>query len=444
MEKNPPYNVRKFLFILFPVSLIVTCLAFNFSISNHFSNKTINSDEVLYDSIAMAILNGNNYYMEGAEKVDIGHEVTPFYSCFVAAAYFVGGVNHRNPYILNVILNCFTIILLFLTISLITKEFFLSFLFSFVFIFYYPLWRMNYTILMEVTTVFFFSLGIYLFTQYYYKKKNKYIYFSTAVFSLVCLINNRFIVLLFVLLTFLLFITIIKKYKLGKTFIIPVLIAFLTLSPWFIRQYIEYKQFVFFTPTWNNVVADKIGFFKKINIKTDADYKSDSKPLTYSEYVQELRSESLGELQQIRISAFTAEKYKEVIDRHNYNGNLYFDRLKKYFTLYYKDFQFQSPTDFRLIAPSSKTYKLVQLLILLPLFIFSLLGVLIAIKKREMIIIFLTMLFLSHVVLHVSIHYIERYRLTILPVLLIIAAYGFLNIIPILSYSRRGDYALLN
>jgi hypothetical protein len=255
------------------------------------------------------------------------------------------------------------------------------------------------------------------------------LYLTTGIFSIVTLINNRFIVLFFAFFICLLIYTIIKKYNLLKTCIIPLLIVFIILSPWFIRQYFYYDQFVFFTPTWNNVVADKLGFLKRVNVTTDADIKLPDKPYNYQDYINCLRSFNTIETQNKRISAFTTEKYNELIKKHDKQENIRLYRLREYFSLYNTDFQFIAPNDYRLNAPATSQHKLVQLFILLPIFIFSLVGFIIALRKKEVIIIMLAGLFFSHLLLHTMIHYIERYRLTILTVLVIIASYGFVNLI---------------
>ena len=431
-------KLKKMIPVILAVILIITCILLNMVMSKrYYSEKTgqLIGDQALYHSIALGILNSHSYYLSGNQKVDIGQAVSPFYPALVAVAYYIGGVNVKNPYILNVFFNCLTIILIFLTIKLITQKNLTSFLFSFIFIFYYPLWSMNFSIMMEVTTVFCLSLTIYLFTKYCYDKKIKYLYFSTAAFSILCLINNRFTVLLIVFIAFLLFYVLLNKNGSLKTFIMPVLIVIFTISPWFIRQYIVYDQFIVFTPLWNNVLAEKIGLIERINIPSGADDKASEKPLKYEEYIEDLKSYNTADIQQTRISAFTLEKYKKLIYKSSNYENIYMARLKKYFTLYYKDFQFVGPKDYRLVAPSSMPYKMVQILILLPLFLLSLLGIFMALKNRELFILFMIALFFSHVLLHVLVHYIDRYRLTIIPVLLIIAAYGFSEALKMLKKS---------
>jgi len=421
---------------LLPLSLALICISFNILISGHYLHKDLSSDETLYNRIAIALIDGDNYYLSGGSKVDLGIEVTPFYSAFVAATYIIGGENHRNPIILNVLFNCLTILLLFYIIKMITNNIYISFISSFVFIFYFLMWGHNFAVMMEITTVFFLTLTIYLYCKYYYKKTISFLYWSVAAFSILTLINNRFIVLFAAFWVFQFFRTILEKINFRKSLIIPVIISIILIAPWFIRQYLVYNQFVFFTPTWNNVVADKIGILKKVNVRTDADGVEMNEPNDYNYYSEELKKE-YGENDKLRgSSAFTIEKYNELAGKRNIGENIFLSRLKNYFNLYNRDFKFQGPNDFRLEVPSGTPFKIVQLFILLPLFIFSFLGIAIAFYKRDWIIILFGLFFFSHVILHVMIHFIDRYRVTILPVLVIITGYCLNQVIEMIRKTK--------
>lgn len=424
---------EKFQKIILPLSLVITCIFFNILISGHYSHKDLSYDEKLYNWIALAIAHGENYYIEGDNKVDISIEVTPFYSAFVAATYLVGGEIQRNPIILNIILNCLTILLLFFTIKLITQNVFVSFFTSFTFIFYFLLWGLNFSIMMEIITVFCLTTFLYFYSQYYIIKVDSFLYWSSAIFSFLALINNRFIVLLAIFLVFQFMKSIFEKKSFQKLFIYPTIIAILVISPWFIRQAIVFNQFVFFTPTWNNVVANNLGILNKVPVTTDADAEVNTinKPNNYSYYAEVLKKD-YGEDDPIRgPHAFTTEKYNNLVKNINYQESKYWTRFKRYFTLYYKDFEI-SPNDYRLFAPTGIPSKLIQLFILFPLLLFSFLGIIIAIKKKDGLILLLGLLFFSHLLLHVVIHFIPRYRLTILPVLVIISSYSITHLLKIL------------
>jgi hypothetical protein len=414
---------------LLSIILVSICLIFNFYISRHYSHNDLYSDEKLYSWIAHALLKGDNFYIEGESQIDIGYEVTPFYPALVAFTFIFGGENQMNPIILNIIFNCLTIILIFHLAILLTKNYYLSFLIILGFIFYFLLWGYNFHVLMEITTVFFLTLSLYLYSKYFYTGKYSLLYQSCVAFSILCLINNRFIVLFSTFLFCHFLISLINKANFQKSFIIPVLIAFTLISPWFLRQYLVYDQFVFFTPTWNNVVANKLGILNRVNVDTDADNIAIPQPFDYEYYVKDL-DERYGQDNQLRGSdVFTPEKYAILVREFNYDENIYLNRAKRYFSLYNKDFNFTAPDDFRLKVPSTIPFKIIQIFILLPMFVFTLIGVLMAFSRKNWLIILFSVLFFAHLFLHVLIHYIDRYRVTVLPILLLISTYSINEIL---------------
>jgi 4-amino-4-deoxy-L-arabinose transferase-like glycosyltransferase len=255
--------------------------------------------------------------MEGNAKFDIGIEVTPFYSTIIAATYYIFGYNTRNVFILNIILNCFVIILLFRITLLITKQKIISFITSFVFIFYYLLWSMNFSLMMEVPTVLLLSLSTYYLGKYYYEQKIKFIYFATIIQAVLCLMNNRFIVLQFVFWALLFVYIIYKRMSWKSHFALPIVLFLFIISPWFIRQYVTYHNFVFFTPMWNNVIEQKFGLLKRIDVKTDVNNTTNRKqgPHSYSEYVDKINEKQKNRSGNTK--PFTLEKYNSLTSEIN-------------------------------------------------------------------------------------------------------------------------------
>jgi len=78
----------RFSFLL-PLSLIISFLIFNLLISNHYIHKDLKPDEVLYNSMAIAIMGGNNTFSFEEQNIDMGLEVTPFYPAAVAGSYLI-------------------------------------------------------------------------------------------------------------------------------------------------------------------------------------------------------------------------------------------------------------------------------------------------------------------------------------------------------------------
>lgn len=426
-------KIEKLQGIIFPIALVIACVLFNLVISNHYFHTKYSPDEMVYNNIALALLDGKSDFDWGNRtQIDIGQEVTPFYSAIVAFTYFIAP-SPWSPVIFNIILSCAAIILLFYTISNVTNNKLLSFLLSFGFIFYFPLWAYNYYIMMEITTVFFLSLLLFLLTRYFTTRQNKFLFLTTLAFSIFILINNRFIVLFGVYVIFMALYLVVKNRLDLKSFLLSLLLAIAVVSPWFIRQYKQYDQFVFFTPLWNNVVANKIGLFKPVDFISLEEPHKVTGPLTYEQFVSQSNSNSPSGA---NLAPLTRAEFKKLI-RENESRNIYLARIKRYFNLYSSKYIFYGPESIRLLPPSSKPYILIQLVLLLPIFFFSGIGIIIAILKKHWLMIMLSMFFISHLFLHMLIHYIDRYRLTILPVLLVLAAYGITEGIKLIAGYKK-------
>jgi hypothetical protein len=399
---------------LYVFALLILSVGFNLILSFHYYHTTLSPDEELYHSIAMAIINGESVAKVGIHTIGLGQEVTPFYSCFVAFTYFIN-LSFNSLIVAHITLSCLTIYLLFKTLLLITGRKLLSFLVAASFIFYFPLWAYNYYIMMEVPTVFMLAFTIYLLTRYFIKNTVWYLYSAVAAFSLLTLMNNRFAVLLIVLVSFILVKSIFNRYKM-RHFIYSSIIVGMIISPWFIRQYSTYQEFVLFTPLWHNLVAERTELFKKINIVSIEKTNENEFPPEYNKIVKNAEN---------RISY----KYYEQMIYDVQNSNILLLRLMRYFTLYDIDYKFLYSKDYRLIPPSSVEYRIIQLIYFLPLLFFTGIGVLQAFRIKNLLIILLSVLLTAHIILHVAIHFIQRYRLTVFPVMLIIAGYGLSQVV---------------
>ena len=414
----------KYVDVSMSLFLVGICILFNIVISHHYFHTAITgTDQSTYNGIALALLHGTNLAKVGNFTIDIGQEVTPFYSAFVAFTYYL----HPSIYsliILQVILNCASILLLFASLKILTQNKILSFFIALVFIFYFPLWGLNFYVMMEVPTVFLISLIIYLLVVFFRTNTIKNLYQAVAVFSFLVLMNNRFIVLFGVLFLFIAYLTFKKP---GITIIqlsIAALISILVISPWFVRQYNTYHQFVFFTPLWHNVLAKNNLLVNPIPIVSIEDQYEAKNVKSYEEYSQQLINSGYP-----ASKLMTKEKYLLVLN--NNNGKIYTERLLRYFTLYERDYNQLYSNSYTILPPSSLPFCVIQLVILLPLFLFSLAGAIIAFVKKDKFIILLVMFSISHICLHILINYIDRYRLSILPVLILLAAFGIYNILPI-------------
>lgn len=430
MKRVLPYLINKQKAVL-PTILVLTCLFLNVLLFQKYSDNKLSPDQNLYNAIATSILNGETMYCECDTYEDIGVKVTPFYSALVAFSYYIGGNHYTSPYILNVLFNCLTILLLYYTLNLISRHRFLSFILSFSLIFYYILWSLNFSIMMEVTTVFFISLCLYFIAKFYDTQKIKYLYFTSIFQAILCLINNRFIVLQIVFWMLLFIFIVFKQRVFIKNYFYSFVLFILVLSPWFIRQYIVYDQFVFFTPLWHNVIEKKFGIFDKVNISTDADNLRSitQSPLSYEDYLNDNASN-----ENFKMKSFTKERYLDLIDGvKNNNKSIVYENFVNYFTLYNNEFRFVNSKDFRLVSPSGMAKKYTQIIFLIPMIIMSGIAFIIAIRRKNYYLILLMAFFITHVLLFSFWGFIERYRLTIIPVLFILGSYGVIEFYKIIA-----------
>lgn len=405
--------------------LVFVSLIFNFFISGHYLHNEPEPDEVLYNSMALSIMEGRNTFGFEGQQIDIGQEVTPFYSALVSGAYLIKN-SRWSPLILNALLSCGSLILLFLIITGISDRLILSFLIVLGFSFYFPLWAYNFFIMMEILTIFLLSLTVYFIFRYFKENKAILLFSATIVFSVLVLVNNRFFVLLGVFFLVLIYQAFVVRSLHLKNVIYSFLITIMIIAPWFVRQIVVYDQFVLFTPKWNNLVSEKVGIFKPVNFISIEDMSDSYKLMDYNYYLKGIENDK-NKFSNIEIK-FTPEKFQETIRGRERIRSMYLARIARYFTLFDNDYKFLYPDSYRMTVPSSFPFKVIQLLVLLPLFVFSFIGFLFAILRKELFILCLSLFWFSHVVLHMLIHYIDRYRLTILPVLLIISAYGLFEL----------------
>ena len=420
--------------------LIISSLIFNFFISRHYFHKDLEPDEVLYNSIALSILDGRNTFGFEGRQIDIGQEVTPFYSAMVSGAYLIDKAEW-SPLVLNIVLSCATLILLFLIIIRITGKLIFSFLSVLVFSLYFPLWAYNFFIMMEILTIFLLSLSVFFILLYLKENRKLYLFLASIIFSVLVLVNNRFFVLLGVFFLLVLYQSFFAKTLAFKNAIYSFLISIVIIGPWFIRQIVVYDQFVFFTPKWNNLVSEKVGIFKSVNFTSIEDMSDSYKLMDYDYYLKGIENDK-NNFSNTKIK-FTPVKFQETIIGRERIRNIYLARIVRYFTLFDTDYKFLYPDSYRMTVPSSFPYKIIQVFVLLPLFVFSFVGFIIAIYRKELFILCLSVFWFSHIFLHALIHYIDRYRLTILPVLLIISAYGLFELLKGFKITRGAIYPTL-
>lgn len=435
-KKNIPYVM-----LLITFTICINCL---YSLRYYQEGKELSSDQELYKKIAISICEGKNYYFEGdKEKKDIGIEVAPAYSAIVAGLFKIFGVNNLVIYLFQIILNIICVVVLFGILScFLTQPF--AFIALLLFELYYPLWRMNFAVMFEITTVCLLITSLYFLQKAFQvddqSRPIKYFFNFFLFFGLMIFVNNRFIFHFAFICLFLIICGLQNKFFVKVT-LGGVVILCVILSPWLIRQYIFYDQFVLFTPTWNNVSYRAIGFPPKVPVLTDLDNVSaeNKSAWSYKEYIESFKK-TRGETKNYE-KDFTPEKYRAIIAKCDADRKLqtYLARIKLFWSPFILNYRFVDPSDFRIIMPSTGPKLVVGIFFLLPIMIFSILGMIFSVRKKNLFMMLLSILLTSHILLHTITHFIPRYRLTILPVIFILACYGISIVFPKLIIHKPNN-----
>ena len=137
--------------------LVALVISFNILISfRYFSDEmpTI-GDQALYYKIATKIIADRNISSQYVN--DIGAVIAPGYSFLLAGLFIFLGNNITYVYFLNILLHVLIALFLFSLMDRISNKLF-AWGFSIWLLLYYPIWRMNFQIMMEISSIFFMKI----------------------------------------------------------------------------------------------------------------------------------------------------------------------------------------------------------------------------------------------------------------------------------------------
>lgn len=147
------------------------------------------------------------------------------------------------------------------------------------------------------------------------------------------------------------------------------------------------------------------------------------------------------------LSDFSYSKYKQLVYDKFEPTNKYeliWNRFKEQFIFFRTDFRFTPQFDPRIYFPShyNNWIQFILDLIMMPLVFINIIPLIIAIYKKDWLIISLGVLVFLHILLHALVGYIPRYRVTIYPVWITFAVYGYDQITRYIIhvYKNRADY----
>jgi len=221
-------------------------------------------DEIWYDQAARGFLKGKGVVsLEDSResfvdiltrldnrKVEGGYYVhrliPPLYPLFLALCYWLGGINTLAYFIPQVILGALTCIFVyFLAKEIFNKK--IAALAGFMVAFYPDLIFWTYNIRTETLFICLLTLGFWLLVKGNFSNNLFWIFMSGIVFGFVCLTRITFIPFIPIIFFWELFF--FKKHK-GNNFMgtcLVVLMIFLILFPWCMRNFIVFNKFTPFT-----------------------------------------------------------------------------------------------------------------------------------------------------------------------------------------------------
>ncbi|MFW6046629.1 MAG: ArnT family glycosyltransferase [Candidatus Woesearchaeota archaeon] len=412
----------------------------------YYSTEMPSGDQALYYKIATTILDDGIF--PDKDGYDIGLVMAPGYSFLLAGVFAIFGNNIANAFFLNIIFHLLSALILFYLINKNTNKWF-AWGFSLWLLLAYQIWRMNYNMMMEISTIFFITISLYFLYKYLKTKAIRNIVIFGILMGLLIFLNNRFIFHAVVLGGIMFIYGILqnrKAFQLKDPFIYGVFII-LILLPWHIRQYIQYDEFVFFSPARTEVVSGSITADgeqgkKSGNITPD-------KLLSYEECLDRFENISgmtASRMENIRKN-FTKEKYHQMVKnyKNKYDNSYakYISRLTGFWEIWEFDFSFGFGGDTRISPPARKKANLVNIVVLTPMFLFFIIGLFYAFYRNNIFFQFLVYFVISHWLLHALVHYISRYRITVLPLIFIIAWYGIYQLAEHTGILNKAEKVML-
>jgi len=368
-------------------------------------------DADYYNKIAQTISKGSVILENGS---DIGSIIMPGYPAVISAIYFIFAQKVDAVYLLQILACIIACLLVYLIMKYHTNEWF-AFFASVWILAYYPLWRMNLTVMKESLTASLFIFSIFFILRFEKYNKNRDFIIFSILWALLITVMNRFIVHFTFITVFFIYLWYVKKYDIKYTLIF-VGIVLILLLPWHIRQYIKFNEIVLFSPKRTEILS--------VSKNNNNQFKS------YEEYKKTILESGFSEKRKKNFENLFNEEIFQTMkaDYNAFKGvNKYWSRLKGFFEIYNSKLRFGFGGDIRITPPPSKIRKYTDILFLTPMFVFTVVGIFFIFKKRNYLFIILAISILAHILLHTYVGYMHRYRLTILPAIFMIGWYGIYN-----------------
>ncbi len=413
------------------LSLIILVILVNAVIAQRFWSEEIKprGDDREYHETAKAIMKGSSIVHLADGDTDIGHNMAPGYSFLVAGVYKIFGPRPGAVFYMQILFQALVTLMLFYLLSQMSNRF-VSYLFCLWLTAYHQIWKYNYLIMIEASTILLLVFVIVMFFKFLQTGTKIYLSLFSVLFGSLIFVNNRFIFHFAGLSLFLAFQAAKGKIIRWKQMVLVIVGVVLVLLPWHIRQYSTYSRLVFFSPKRTSAfIPDQ--FEKKITgVEIVPGEYSSQQVKTYNEYAEELgdRKNWSVERTEKTLSGFTQAKYNELVFKHNKVVSslprIIFSRLAEFWRIWQFDYSFAPGGDTRIVPPAKLSVNILNILFLLPMFMLFPAGIFYGLKQRNMMIQLMSLIILLHWFLHGIVHYTSRYRISVLPLIFFVAWYA--------------------
>jgi len=416
------------------ISLTIIVLLFNLLLAQRYfsSSESLSPDQTYYYDTAKAILNGSSVVETSSGTEDIGWRMAPGFSYLLVFLFSIFGKGVANAYYMNIIFHVLATLCLFYILSRTTNTF-VAFIFSLWLTFYFPVWRLNFMVMMETPTIFLLALSFLLLYKFIDSRRMHFLLLFSLSSGYLIFLNNRFI-FHFSIFALLLIIFAFKKYIFRwKHVAVFVGVIILVLLPWHIRQMRTYDTLVLFSPRRTASMLPE-GIAPEVAEDVDIGFARHSVIKPYQEYYQSFSKITGWSKSRVRSAekAFTREKYTRMVEdyRSFYSKPYakYLSRLSGFWNIWRFDFHFNYGGDTRLLPPNRPIVNLIDMVFLIPVFLLFPVGLIFGLVRKDLIIQTLSLFVLSHWILHAFVHYIPRYRKTVLPFIFMVAFYGIYQV----------------
>jgi len=401
-------DIKKICVLIFCLSLVARLTWFFLKAKNLPITDPAGGDAIGYDLLATNLLKYHEYCFEYGKPTAYRE---PFYPYFLAGIYALFGHSYNIVRIIQILLSCFTCILIFLLADKLfnRKVALLSGLIS---SFYPYLIFYSTAILKETLFTFLLILNIYFFCKENLNNKFYNTVFAGIFAGLTALTNSVY--LLFVIFTFLFFL-ISKKFKQA---IILIIIFILIYSLWIIRNYKVFNTFI-----WGANVSGSTLYIHSVIpyeiLATDKNIKFQENDI----YLKKAKN-----MDEISGTKFLIKTTKEIILA---NPGEFLNRTVKRFLKLYRFFPHKDKgyihSEKLMIITSLCSYGL-----LFPFFIYGFFRNLKDFKKY----IFLYMTIFTFTFVYSITWAIIRYRIPLEPYIIIFASYGIMNIFEVIKNAK--------